>query len=596
MNGKSFVVLIVLVMLCVGVLGNSIRPAQAIIWIEGHIVSDTTWAPVDTYRVINNTFVDPNVTLTILPGVRVQFADGFSLTVEGSLNATGTDANQVIFTSSRSSPSPGVWGRIKLAGNMSTLRNVRVEYAVDGIAVESLEPIIIDKSIISNCLENGILLIGSSNVLIETSTVEQNKNGISTDSALVHSGVAIIDNKISNNIENGIYLQSSGREAYICNVTIVSNNISSNGGNGVFFFNNDYRPYYPASAPHGCIGNVTFSFNTVSSNIKNGIYLYGYCGGFGGVGCIRNVTFSSNIVWSNLENGIYLESYGYTSAWDEAPRCEIFNVTFSDNVVSSNAAVGIYLNSHGYGGEGAGFGSIYDMSFEFNNVSLNGDDGILLNVGDLGGSIYNSAFLSNTLHSNQKSGLVLNTAYSDAWGSQIFNFTFCFNTVSSNKENGVYCNARDHSDGFDLTMENNTLTENSNYGIYVSGGINSLLRYNSISRSLIGVFLVKTLGNLAIYNDIFSNSYGMNVTNGASINAEHNYWGSAAGPYHASLNPEGDGNPVDGDGTDLDFIPFETHWLVSEFPSFLILPLFMIVTLLAVLIYRRKHSVDTVSN
>ncbi len=33
-------------------------------------------------------------------------------------------------------------------------------------------------------------------------------------------------------------------------------------------------------------------------------------------------------------------------------------------------------------------------------------------------------------------------------------------------------------------------------------------------------------------------------------------------------------------------------WIVPEFPSFLILPLFMIATLLAVIIYRRKHSIE----
>jgi len=31
-------------------------------------------------------------------------------------------------------------------------------------------------------------------------------------------------------------------------------------------------------------------------------------------------------------------------------------------------------------------------------------------------------------------------------------------------------------------------------------------------------------------------------------------------------------------------------WVVPEFPSFLVLPLFMIITLLAVMVYRRKHS------
>jgi len=31
-------------------------------------------------------------------------------------------------------------------------------------------------------------------------------------------------------------------------------------------------------------------------------------------------------------------------------------------------------------------------------------------------------------------------------------------------------------------------------------------------------------------------------------------------------------------------------WVVPEFPSFLLLPLFMTATLLAIIVYRRKHS------
>jgi len=39
-----------------------------------------------------------------------------------------------------------------------------------------------------------------------------------------------------------------------------------------------------------------------------------------------------------------------------------------------------------------------------------------------------------------------------------------------------------------------------------------------------------------------------------TINAEYNYWGHESGPYHVSLNPDGEGNPVGGNGVNLDFI------------------------------------------
>ena len=47
------------------------------------------------------------------------------------------------------------------------------------------------------------------------------------------------------------------------------------------------------------------------------------------------------------------------------------------------------------------------------------------------------------------------------------------------------------------------------------------------------------------------------------VNATNNYWGDASGPYQPSVNPEGKGNPVNGNGGDLGFIPFSS---TSESP------------------------------
>ena len=72
-------------------------------------------------------------------------------------------------------------------------------------------------------------------------------------------------------------------------------------------------------------------------------------------------------------------------------------------------------------------------------------------------------------------------------------------------------------------------------------------------------------------NNIYDNKYGINISNGATANAENNYWGSLTGPYHPSINPEGQGNPVNGVGTDLDFIPY----INSPINDILILKIFI---------------------
>ena len=387
MTQKSAILIVTVFIVLMTITFYHVAPANAIIWIGGNITSDTTWTPVDTYRMINNTYVDSGVTLTILPGVNVQIADGFSLIVQGSLNATGTDANPIVFTSSRANPSAGAWNTIDFNGasNCSfTLDHATIEFAVNGITIESQGYATIARSELFNCSRSGIMINGISNVAIEENTIRYNQNGIATDSH-DHAGIVIGGNIISSNTQNGIYLYAL-----------------------------EYSIY-----------NVTFSSNTVSSNAQNGIYLNGYVPGAGGWGYMRyiyNVTFSSNTVSSNAQNGIYVHG-GPLSPPD---------VTASNNRIAGNQ-IGMYF-----------------------------------------------------------------------WNSQ------------------------------------SNITE------------------NSVLYSQCGVLYQSTTRNLATRNDIYSNTYGMNVTQGATVNAEYNYWGDSTGPYQLSVNPEGKGNPVNGNGVDLDFIPFLT--------------------------------------
>jgi hypothetical protein len=110
---------------------------------------------------------------------------------------------------------------------------------------------------------------------------------------------------------------------------------------------------------------------------------------------------------------------------------------------------------------------------------------------------------------------------------------------------------------FDVTVLDNKLAANKQDAVYISGGAVSNVTGNSISYNLYGA-VFETVGNLAYHNDLYSNIYGMNVTAGATVSADYNYWGDSTGPYQPSLNPEGKGNPVNGNGVDLVFIPFLT--------------------------------------
>jgi len=124
------------------------------------------------------------------------------------------------------------------------------------------------------------------------------------------------------------------------------------------------------------------------------------------------------------------------------------------------------------------------------------------------------------------------------------------NKISANKQNGIRIDANNT----DVTIVNNIVSSNNN-GFYISSPGSTYITNNSISYNKIGI-LYDDGDHKADFNDIYGNEMGMDVLLNAIVNAEHNYWGDKSGPYHESLNPNGKGNPVGGDGVNLDFIFF----------------------------------------
>ncbi len=104
-------------------------------YVIGSISENTTWSlSKSPYIVVNNIAVEEGATLTINPGVQVKFNNGFSLTVSGTLDASGTELSQILFTSNQSVPIAGDWGSIKFDHNSGgSLSNCVVEYADTGI-------------------------------------------------------------------------------------------------------------------------------------------------------------------------------------------------------------------------------------------------------------------------------------------------------------------------------------------------------------------------------------------------------------------------------------------------------------------------------
>ncbi|MEM4701112.1 MAG: NosD domain-containing protein, partial [Candidatus Bathyarchaeia archaeon] len=137
-----------------------------------------------------------------------------------------------------------------------------------------------------------------------------------------------------------------------------------------------------------------------------------------------------------------------------------------------------------------------------------------------------------------------------------FNVDITGNNVSLNEKSGISLAMEDYNPG-GFIVQNNTVVSNY-YGFYVQTNVSTLITRNYIIQNEVGVFYALGNRHEAHFNNIIGNILGMDVSATAAVNATRNYWGHPSGPYHEWLNPIGKGDPVGGDGVNLDFIFFLT--------------------------------------
>lgn len=117
---------------------------------------------------------------------------------------------------------------------------------------------------------------------------------------------------------------------------------------------------------------------------------------------------------------------------------------------------------------------------------------------------------------------------------------------------GIEVNSQDN------LIINNTITYNG-HGIWIEAGNNKVLGNNILNNAVTpdsGVHVTGDLTDVCIeFNNIVGNSpegsssygvYSNSTSPDFTVDAEHNWWGNATGPYDPADNPEGTGDAVNG--------------------------------------------------
>lgn len=156
-------------------------PAEANTIINTHVTTDTMWTLAGSpYEVTTDIQVYPGATLSVEPGVVVEFAQQAMLDVRGKILATGTLTQPILFTGS--TQTPGWWDGIHISGATgapntgSVLDYVTIEYG--GYIYANLyffsAEAKLDHAILRHSLKDGLYGLASTGVDASNTTFSNN--------------------------------------------------------------------------------------------------------------------------------------------------------------------------------------------------------------------------------------------------------------------------------------------------------------------------------------------------------------------------------------------------------------------------------------
>ena len=455
--------------------------------VNGTISEDTTWTVAGSPYIVTDEglTVNDGVTLTLEPGVVVKFESANAgIYVRGTLNASGTPDNKIVFTSLKddsyggdtngdggvTSPKPGDWGYLRCYGSGSN----------DGIGI----------------FDHCIVRYGGNSSYYPANVYSHESNSFS------------FKNSVSEYSErNGIYSYSS-------NPIISNSTFNNNGIHGLYTLSGSpivTNNTFNHNSDHGfCseVSTLSVTNNTFTNNTNYATYLSG----------VTITSFRDNKGSENGINGLGVSGTVSTSqTWGQSSPYITLNtgVTVNDGVTLTlepgvvvkfeSANAGIYvrgtLNASGTPDNKIVFTSLKDDSY---GGDTNGDGGVTSpKPGDWG---YLRCYGSG---SNDGIGIFDhcivryggNSSYypANVYSHESNSFSFKNSVSEYSERNGIY------SYSSNPIISNSTIRNSSSNGIYVTSTSTPYIRYTNM------------------YNNSLYNIYN---AQSSDITAPNNWWGT----------------------------------------------------------------------
>ena len=425
--------IMVLLIATLVVAGNFVHIVSASTEISGIIASDTTWTEANSpYEIVGPTAVNETATLTIEPGVTVNFND-FYLQVNGTLIAIGTSAEKVTFNAGQIIIKPVANGWDDQSGSGCIFEN----------AVINRTSILSDVAVkITKVYANASITVGDSSIISHNLLVDKTIVGDSatiTDNTIIYEtrSLAIETGNLANITNNNIRgLLSSGSATIVNNTitgtvtirntisagSVISNNTIRGGGSHWYYGLLPMPRYatYPITAIDVAGGLAEISNNTIisldisdefnlglpESNLDGGYgittqancdaYIHGnvISNGFvRGINAVGPATIQENLMINNI-GGIAIGKVVY----DYGILVSTGDVDIRDNILaSSQVGVGGTVTNVYFGSVDYGFTPQARIVTIENNVIFGGEKGIDITLDSATQKIQNNTISNNSV-------------------------------------------------------------------------------------------------------------------------------------------------------------------------------------------------------